>query len=153
MIRSALILIICFISIVSCKNESQDSSSKPEIDIASLEDLANQYYANDNYIEASKVFTALIALDSTNGEYYYKRGYSYGQLEKYDLRESDYLKSIEYNYKVKDSYRNLAFYYMVIHKDSLAVAYLKKYLELNPNDETAQNALDLYIPPDSLKSI
>lgn len=151
-LKITFILLVVWLS-SSCNNQDRSNKEESQKDIKSLENLANDYYANDNYEEASKIFTELIALDSTKGEYYYKRGYSYGQLEQYNKEEKDYLKSIEYGYRVADAYNNLAYFYMAIHKDSLAVVYLKKYLELNPNDKTAQNALKLYTPNDSLQNI
>jgi len=151
-VKIAIILfIVCYAS--SCSNQERANEEENQTDIKSLESLANDYYANDNYEEASKAFSKLIAVDSTKGEYYYKRGYSYGQMEQYNKEEKDYLKSIELGYRVADAYNNLAFFYMATHRDSLAVVYLKKYLELNPNDETAQNALDLYTTQDTLQNI
>ena len=81
----------------------------------------------------------LIQLDLLNGEHYYRRGYSYDMIyKKPELKNAiaDYQKSIELGFEVSDSYYNIGLSYLFT-KDSTALFYFKKSLEVNPNNNKA----------------
>src|SRR5256885_963142 len=85
--------------------------------IKSDADLA--YYKND-YTHSAILFDSLIKLDTTKGEYYFKRGYSFSMFLNADQAIKDYLKSISLGYRVADAYKNIAVNYTTIN-DSLAM--------------------------------
>jgi len=98
--------------------------------------VADSLYRHDNYSEAIKYFDTLIQLDPHNGEFYYKRGFSYDMVyKKQALPQAidDYLKSIEFGYKKSKSYCNIGLSYM-FENDSIALYYFQKSLELDPGN-------------------
>ena len=69
-----------------------------------LEYRSFYYYDHDNYWEARKLLDSLIVLDSTKGEYYFKRAYCYDRVD--DVRAlDDYQKAIKLNYRVASAGR------------------------------------------------
>ena len=94
-----------------------------------LEQKALFYYNNGTYSEAIRYFDQLIHLDSTKGEYYFKRGYSYGK--QFDQFEEfiNYEKAIELNYDVADANFNIATIAFTNDQDSIAIVYLDKSLK------------------------
>ena len=91
--------------------------------------MKNQY-SNTVYL-----YSKLISLDSTKGEYYFNRAYSYSMLQNTDSSIQDYLKSIKTGYKISKSYQNIGgIYFAVINNDSLAVYYYSKSLEYDPEN-------------------
>lgn len=102
-----------------------------------LEYRAFYYYDHDNYWEARKLFDSLIVLDSTKGEYYFKRAYCYDRLN--DLRAvDDYKKAIQLNYRVGTVYKNLGFDAIQRNNDSLAIVFFVKAIRA---DSTKRNEL------------
>src|ERR1700726_2740575 len=124
-------ILIAFI--ISCKNpkkdllNNQNKMNQPNKQLF-FKNTANSLYENDQYAGAVIYYDSLIQLDSLNGEYYCKRGYSYDMIYKKQglkVAISDYLKSIELGYKKETCYFNLGLSYMYLN-DSTALFYLNK---------------------------
>jgi tetratricopeptide (TPR) repeat protein len=97
-----------------------------------LESKAFWYYDHDVYSKAISYLDSLIILDSTKGEYFFKRAYSYDKLN--DIRSvDDYKKAIKLNYRVADVYQNLALDAMLFDKDSLALIFFSKAVTVDPS--------------------
>src|SRR5690349_18821203 len=103
------------IILISCSNQTKKSDK--EI----LEGKASYYYKNDDYQNAVMYFDSLIKLDTTVGQYYYKRAYSYSRLSLEKLAISDFEKAAGLNYKTADAYRNIALMSIGIEEDSIAL--------------------------------
>ena len=70
--------------------------------------------------------------NSTNGEYYFKRGYSNGMLLKRKAAIEDYNKFIRLKYRLPDAYFNAGLN-CTADNDSLALYYFEKSLPINPD--------------------
>ena len=135
-------VIVFLLLLFSCKNEkgkAKDVNDDRNPRVIYLKSIADSLYHRNDFISAIRYFDTLIQLDPGRGEYYYKQGYSYDMVYKRpELEQSikDYHKSIELGYKVADSYYNLGLSYMFV-KDSIAIIYFKKTLELDPKNPDA----------------
>jgi tetratricopeptide (TPR) repeat protein len=89
------------------------------------------------------VYDKLINIDSTEGEFYYKRGNCKAYLFEYIGSTKDYMKAIELKYKIGDTYFNIACNYASIKEDSLALIYFTKAYELKPNDLNIKIQIEL----------
>jgi tetratricopeptide (TPR) repeat protein len=127
--------IVVIIGLCACGQAHK--KSKREI----LETQAYYYYDHDFYYLAKIKLTALIGLDSTKGEYYFKRGYCYDQLNR-TTGINDYKKAIELDYRVSDAYRHVAFDEMQSNNDSLAIICFVKAIQV---DSTQSNELTPWI--------
>lgn len=125
---------ICLTLIVlSCTNN--DKMHQKTIGKSSIENLkivANKYYDSNAYVKAIMVFEKIISLDSTNGEYYFKRGYSYSMILNPEQAIRDYSKSISLGYKISSAYKNIGINYSTIN-DTLAIINFNKSLEYETN--------------------
>ena len=102
------------------------------------------YYNNKTYGEATNYLDELIRSDSTNGEYYFKRGYCYSNLSKEDLAFFNYIKAIEYKYAVAESNLNIAIIFIKYDKDSLALSYLQESLNAgHPKDKKMEELIKI----------
>jgi tetratricopeptide (TPR) repeat protein len=109
----------------------------------SLNKKATFFYKNKDYSNALNFYDKLISIDSTNGEFYYKRGNCKAYLFDYNGSTNDYLKAIELKYKIGDTYFNIACNYASIKEDSLALKYFTKAYEINPNDLNLKTQIEL----------
>lgn len=96
-----------------------------------LQDTANDYYKNDEYTKSIEYFSKLIVHDSTQGEFYFKRGYSYAMLINKSKAIDDFKKSLLYNFKNASSCYNIGVNYSYVD-DTLALRYFKKCKEIDP---------------------
>jgi len=96
-----------------------------------LQDTANGFYNRDEHVKSMEYFSKLIAHDSTNGEYYFKRAYSYAMLIIKQNAIADYKKSIKYNFKAASSYFNMGLDYSYVD-DTLALRSFQKCVEIDP---------------------
>jgi tetratricopeptide (TPR) repeat protein len=119
-------IIIVTLSLASCNTPHARSAKE------SLEYKAFGLYKNKHYDEAILCLDTLINLDSTRGEYYYKRGYSYDQITDAKKATADFQKAISLNYEVAGAYYHLALDAMQDEKDSLALFYFDKVLKADP---------------------
>jgi len=113
-----------------------DSFHFTKDNILELKTDADSNYKENNYYKAIKLFNQLIRLDSTKGEYYFKRGYSYSMMLNGEDAIKDYLKSAAMGYRVSTSYQNIGANYSTIN-DSLAVYYLNESLKYDPDNKVA----------------
>jgi tetratricopeptide (TPR) repeat protein len=102
--------------------------------------MAEDSYENDDYIKSIQLFSKLIEFDSSNGEYYYKRGSSYTMILYADSAIKDLKKSAILKYRVASSYHNIGLNYSTIN-DSLAVYYFEKSLQIRPTDNKTKKLL------------
>lgn len=130
---------LLFLILCSChNNERMEEIKKSEVvtqnsDVAkALKSKADLLYKNDHYQEAIKYFDTLITIDSTKGEYYFKRAYSNGMLLQRQEAIKDYEKSIRYKYRMPDAYFNSGLN-CSYENDSLALYYFEKSLTINPD--------------------
>jgi tetratricopeptide (TPR) repeat protein len=109
----------------------------PERRIIFLKTIADSLYRRDEYALAIRYFDTLVQLDPNQGEYYYKRGFSYDQIYKrpeVPQAIENYLKSIQFGYRKADSYDNLGLSYMFVN-DSLSATYFEKSLKIKPDNQ------------------
>jgi tetratricopeptide (TPR) repeat protein len=137
-----IVLILLTVSIInSCKNTTKDNVENNTIELGAL---ANHSYSNNKYVESIKLFSELIEKDSSIGEYYYKRGYCYNQIDSVEMSTIDYLKSVSYGYRLTDSYYNIGLNYLYEFRNySVALKYFQKALELSPDDTAIKEEIDV----------
>jgi tetratricopeptide (TPR) repeat protein len=97
-----------------------------------LEAQAFYDYDHDKYALAKFYLDTLINLDSTKGEYYFKRAYSREKLSD-SLAIDDYQKAITLNYGVARAYKNMAIDMMQVENDSLALILFNKAFKADPS--------------------
>ena len=130
------IYLFCFIFGCSCNSTQspkiigKDAGTKTNEEL--LKSKANMLYEQDKYVGAINYFDSLIHLDSTNGEYYFKRGYSYVMLIKKNKAIDDFKKAIICNYRVNQAYYNIGVEYSYMN-DSLALLNFEKCLAIDPS--------------------
>ncbi|MFZ1800243.1 MAG: hypothetical protein WAU24_10305 [Chitinophagaceae bacterium] len=135
------ILFLCFLLVLfSCSEHKRNNTANSTVDI---ERQADSLYYAKNDVLAIPLYSKLISEDSTKGKYYLNRGYSYTILLNAYPAIQDFLKSIQLNYRVAESNRNIAVNYFSID-DSLAVYYINKSYQLNPNDSSVKNLKQKY---------
>lgn len=121
---------------------SNDTSSYPTT--SELLSEANNLYVSYNYVEATKLYTQILMIDSTIAEAFYKRGYCRAQQNIDDLSIKDYLKSAEMNYRAADAYKNIGITVAIIYlNDSIALHYFHKSYKLKPSEELLRMIKDL----------
>lgn len=134
-----IILYACLLSLLSCKNDKarpSDAKTDTAAKAGTLESRARSAYEKRDYIHAISYFDSLIASDSTHGEFYYKRGFSYDMVNKRpEVPEAirDYLKSIQLGFRIPEAYYNLGLCYLYAN-DSIALYYFQKSLQYKPDD-------------------
>ena len=132
----------------TCKNEKGKNHQKNEDNTAinpgtvKLINETGENYRKKNYLKAYEGFLLLVQLDSTNGEYYYKKAYCESQLRYSTLQEiEDWRKAIELNYKKADSYYNMALCYLMLNEDSIGILHLKNCLREDSNYKDARDLM------------
>ena len=126
------LLLLFLIFFFSCNDKGKTPASS-NYDIDKIKFEASQSYERNDYRNAIILYNDLIKTDTTQGEYYFKRGYSYSMLFDVEDAVQDYLKAIELGYRVAHSYNNIGVNYSTIN-DSLAIVYFRKSLELDRNN-------------------
>jgi tetratricopeptide (TPR) repeat protein len=115
----------------SRKNNDKKVITDEDTGTAAIARMANSSYRNDDYPDAVKYFSVLIARDTTNGEYYFRRGYSYARLIKKRDAIEDYKRAIKYHFKVASANFNIGLNFSY-DNDSLALYYFNKCIEADP---------------------
>lgn len=140
-------MILALLVLASCsskKEKNREDNTWTDENVKKLEAIANEAYSKDQYSNAIFLYNKLIGLDSTQGEYYFKRGYSYSMLQNTDNATQDFLRSIRLEYKVSKSYQNIgSMYFALISNDSLAAYYFSKALKYDPTNEKIKNLLEI----------
>ncbi|HYF31800.1 MAG TPA: hypothetical protein VD993_11835 [Chitinophagaceae bacterium] len=118
-----------------------ESPDKPWPNLLEIKKIMNQHYQEDRYDSAIIYLDQLIATDSSNGEYYYKRGYSHSLLGNKELSNADFERAISFNHSVSNAYLNLGLN-AVFDNDSLAMIYFKKSVAADSTNQKA--AIQVY---------
>ena len=142
----------------SCNSSTvgQNISSRANVDSAKYDSLnlverANYFYENKIYAKAKFSYDTLISIDSTKGEYYFKRGYCKSMIPDSKGAVIDYLLSIEHNYDKKyKAYLNIG----VLHRGN-AVFYSTSQNKSIAEYDTALYFFNecLKIAPNNVKAI
>jgi len=135
--------------IFSCSRVEEKASNSNEefTNFDNLSFIADSLYKSDNYSRAIILFSELIETkDSLNGDYYYKRAYSYMQLSNFYSPISDLEKAISLNHKQSDAFYLLGVCFMINRPDSLEIAknYFRKSVLINPDNLEAKEALKAF---------
>jgi len=116
--------------------------SRKDCDTSSLRTEAKILYMRDSYEEAILIYDKLISYDSTNGEFYYNRGYCLAQINRDFEAINDFLKSISFNYRLASCYKNLGLVYDAgLNDKQKAEEYFIKFLEIEPGDKVVRDLL------------
>lgn len=131
-----------FILLVACHSPRLKAESP---DMEELIKMADEYYSARNYDKCIVLLNEIIEQDSTYGKAFFQRGYCQSlsfsntiTLENNLKSITDYLKSIELNYRVEDSYFNIGCIYAGNGNDTVALKYFLKVCEINPENTDAQ---------------
>lgn len=127
--------------VMSCAQNTRQSEEK-EIDINRVKALADSCYERNDFKKGLGYLNQVLLIDTLNGEYYYKRGYSQALLENFTESSKDYLKATQLGYRKADAYYSLGLNQIILLNDSLAVFYFNKALELKPNSPEILSALE-----------
>ncbi|MBA3902000.1 MAG: hypothetical protein H0X62_17645 [Bacteroidetes bacterium] len=137
-----LYLLFCLLIlqlICSCTpNNNPSISDKEKIEV--LKEKAEHYYNNDYYKEALNILDELIEKDSTNGDYFYKRGYCKAFLSDFENSTKDYLKATELGYNKELTYYTIGLNHENLSNDSMALKFFDLVLEINPNHTFAKGS-------------
>ena len=117
---------------LSCKSKGVEGETETD----RLKAKAFYFYENDRYDEALPFFTSLISLDSSNGEYYFKRANCYSQSGQKEKAIKDDLRAVGLNYRKDAAFFNIGLDYL-FSNDSLARYYFEKCLKENPKHSKA----------------
>jgi len=139
---------LLFISLltVACFKKPKEDVFTRESDVlsdsSSLRLRAEQHYRKNEYQDAISGYSALLRIDSLNGQFYYRRAYSYLQTDSFSNAITDFEKSILLGYKVPQSYFAMGSIYTMdvetIRNDSLAILYFERCLAIDPSFEKAR---------------
>ena len=143
MIFSLLLLYSCNRNETPKETDSIESTSKVLPDTSLLIASANLYYQSENYTQAAKEYEELIALDSTNGKFYFRQAYSYARLHNYEKAIPAYLKAADLAFEPYDCYYSVGIiYYTILFDDKKSRIYFEKCLEIDPNSQEAKDFLN-----------
>ncbi|HVU96989.1 MAG TPA: hypothetical protein VHE34_17285 [Puia sp.] len=133
------ICISCCTSPSEKRNDKKANDSE-DTNVSMISTMANTFYEHDDYSNAIKYFDKLIDRDSTNGQYYFRRGYSYARLIKKKDAIEDYKRAIKYHFKVASANYNIGLNYSY-DNDSLALYFFKKCIEADSSFVDAYSAI------------
>jgi tetratricopeptide (TPR) repeat protein len=123
---------------------SDGSNSRPELSnlatekIENLYDLAETSYKLMVFDITLEYLNEIIRRDSSQGKAYFRRGKAHAALEKYEESSQDYESAVMLGYHTVSCYYNIGCNYKFSKRDSLAIYYFKKALEIDPNHEKAR---------------
>ena len=118
--------------VLSCTNNDTSHSKLTKSNVEELKISADKYYDSNAYVKAIIILDKLISIDSTNGEYFFKRGYSYSMIFNVEEAVKNYSKSISLGYRVSSAYKNIGINYSTIN-DTLAISNFNKSLQYESN--------------------
>ena len=109
--------LIIFLIFISCiKEESR---------------TADNYYENNNYAKAIRLYNEVIKLKPNDTKSIYRRGRSYEELKKYDLAFMDYKKVLELDNKNSNATLSIAIHHIRNSNYKLAEMYSNKVIKTN----------------------
>lgn len=131
-----------FVSLLGCSENKKTSTEQVrELRMDQYKTLADSNYQMGNFENTVKYFSKVIVSDSINGEFFYKRGFSYAKLNDFKNSSEDFLKAVKYEYRTADAYYMLGINQIAFLNDSLAIFYLEKSLVINPKAQETMDAL------------
>ncbi len=123
--------IFSFILFFSCNNPSK---KKHNINNKSVEQIAEDFYKEDKYLEAKQSYDKLISIDSSQGKYYNRRAYCNAVLGDFEEAKRDYLKTIALNnVDKKNVYLSLGMLYRFNKEYDSAIYFYNESLKLDSN--------------------
>lgn len=140
------LIIIVSIFVFSCKNKNGNHSNEytnsleKKLPDNSLLNQMNIAYNMDDYYHSIKYLDTLIKNDSTNGEYFYKKGFCESGLRNTVESIEAYKMAIKYHYRVTDATFSVAVNYTLLN-DSIAKLYFEKCLTIDSNYQPAKTQL------------
>jgi len=126
-------LSIYFISCTAIEPIKNKEDSKSLV-VDSLLKKGAEFNKDKDFYSALDIYDKLITIDSSRGDLYFKRANCKAQLLKFESSSKDYFKALELHYRIEDTYYNLGCNFASIDKDSAAIEYFMKALEIDPND-------------------
>lgn len=112
-------------------------------DSSSLVIQAALQYESDKFEEAIELYNKLIELDSTNGDFFYRKAYSLARLRRDSAAVENYLKSARLDFRRFDAYRSIGIIYAIgLNDKSKAIFYLEKCLEIDPDTEEIKRLIE-----------
>lgn len=137
-IKKFILLSLVFLSI-SCK-DFEEKKNSALLDVSIMEKKAKNYIQNEDYLKAKLIYDTLITIDSTKGEYYFKRGYTKSLLINNDNEAIlDYHKAISKGYRNKHSaYLSIGMLYKWNKKFDSSLHYFDECLKLDPENSNAK---------------
>lgn len=115
------------------------SDDSPEI----LLIMADSLYEIEEYYKAIPYYSRVLLIDSTVANAYFRRGNCFAYIQDYELSSLDYLKSIDLNWRLGDSYFNLASNFVLQGRSKDALEYFRRSYYYNPNDEFLKEQIEL----------
>lgn len=99
-------------------------------------------YEKDEYLQALELYSKLIEIDSSKGEFFFRKGYCLVQLDREPEAIQYYKKAAELNFNPSDCYYNIGLaYHFALNNDSLAIVYYERSLQLNPESKEINKLL------------
>ncbi len=134
------VIFICISLLPSCVSKEKQvlKHSQDSTELLTLKSSAYELFNSKKYLEAKKQLSLILAIDSTDGEVFYKRGFCNAKISKCIDSTKDFQNAIKYDYRIDDAYFNIGINYerqMVFTK---AFYYYQKALEINPNHTKAR---------------
>lgn len=134
-INAAFLAIIIFV--LGCSTPNNETKKELE----RLKEIANKHYEQRDFSKAYNDYAELVKLDSSNGEFHFRKGRAAASLKLYEDARDSFMHSIEKKYKEADSYYNLGLTYL-FKNNLLATRYFKECLKIDPNHRDAFLALN-----------
>jgi len=128
-----IVLLLLMIGTSACNQKRTVNASSKEQTLKE----ANTLYYNRDFKSAIVLFDMLVDMDSLNGEPFYKRAYCKAQMFDYESAKKDYLKAVEFNYRIADAYLSLGILEGT-YNDSLAVKYFDHVLRIDSSNRQAK---------------
>jgi tetratricopeptide (TPR) repeat protein len=128
-----IILLLLMIGTSACNQKRTVNAENKEQILTEV----NALYYNCDYNSAVILFDMLIENDSLKGELFYKRAYCKAQMLDYESAKKDYLKAVEFNYRIADAYLSLGILECITN-DSLAVKYFDQVLSIDSTNIKAK---------------
>lgn len=124
-------IIICTIYtiLISCNSKVSNCNQ--------LIHKADSFYNCHKFDSALKYYCLVEECDTFMG-YYFKRGNCFAANSRHKEAINDYLINLKTNYRLSDTYNNLAGSYGLINNLPKSYFYYKKVLQIQPNDTIAK---------------
>lgn len=143
----SIVLVLLF---SSCGFFGEKKQSEAKCVNELLEESRKLYDAG-RYQKALNHFNEIAEVDSMIGEVYFSRAYCYSVFRDYENSNSDYLRAIELNHRLEDSFFNLGCNFFAMMEDSIALKHFERCLEINPKNSEAKEFIEILIGKKELK--